>query len=56
MRISAVNLLSNKVLHYHNAIAVWLKFPTNMRMELIFFFPKETYSTVDQYCSCKTTI
>lgn len=30
MGISLLNLHSNKVLHYHNAIAVWLEFPDNL--------------------------
>lgn len=47
--ISVPNLHSNKVLHYHNAIAVWTEFPDNLCLDLtFFFFPKGTYSTVDQ--------
>lgn len=53
MRISVLNLLSNKVLPYHNAIAVWLEFPDNLRLELTFFFPKGTYSIVDQPVTAK---
>lgn len=53
MGISVLNLLSNKVLHYHNAIAVWLEFPDNLWLELTFFFPKGTYSTVDQPVTAK---
>lgn len=40
MRIPVLNLLSNKVLHYHNAIAVWLEFPDNLWLELTLFSPK----------------
>lgn len=33
---SVLNLLGNKVLHYHRAIGTWLEFPDNLWVEAAF--------------------
>lgn len=40
MGISVLNLLRNKVLHYHRAIGIWLEFPDNLWVETTLPLPK----------------
>lgn len=40
MGISVLNLLRNKVLHYHRAIGIWLEFPDNLWVEAASPLPK----------------